>query len=198
MEELRFGATINPNGSLRKIHILEKHGYTIICKKQHMHKVFNATYLFTYDTVPKNITFCKGCSKKSKYKKQIKIYLSTIGKNIIKNDYNYDGDYEDMSELSSDEEYVDPKSDKVNVNVDINKPVWKPFSLFSNNICCYYCNKSVNGSFVLHDNHIFHSSHYVCFDNYKKLKDPFEKTEDSKIYKSFESKNLTFLQWNFT
>ena len=39
MENLMFGATLNPDGSLRKIHIVS-HGKKIICKKNHFIKNF--------------------------------------------------------------------------------------------------------------------------------------------------------------
>jgi len=205
MENLRYGATINPNGSLRKIHILEDFGRKISCKKMHLHKLFNATYVYSYDNVPQDVYFCRSCAKKSKFKKDImnnfQFKIPHKKRKIIS---------EDITSDSSDEEYVPSKQKrrlykKITVVEHVKKLV-KPFkspnkmssvgfaSIFGKP--CYYCNKIPTDGICIFESHVFHIYKYNCISKYKALNlQMFENPEDIKIYKYPKSKNLTLMEW---
>ena len=155
MEKLRFGATINPNGSLRKIHILENVGLKILCKKVHLHKIFNARYVYSYENVPCDVYFCKGCAKKSKFKKGLlNVFQFKSFKKRPRTTYK-----EEITSNSEDEEYIPPNKKrrkqymrnstvktspaKIPVRENEVKPNCVPNSLFDKP--CYYCNEKIKG-----------------------------------------------------
>lgn len=206
MKNLRYGATINPNGSLRKIHILEDFGRKISCKKMHLHKLFNATYVYSYDEIPRDVYFCRGCAKKSKFKRSI---MNNFQFKIPQKKRKITS--EDIMTDSSDDEYVPVKQKRrlYKKKITVIKPVQKltepiklPKKMSSGGFVsifgksCYYYNKIPTDGICIFESHIFHTYKYNCIFNYEKLnRQKFENPEDGKIYKYPKSKNLTFMEW---
>lgn len=197
MENLMFGATLNTDGSLRKIHIV-RHGKKIICKKNHFHQEFVAAKVYTFDTVPKTIVFCRGCAKKSKCIKSIlqhfKLTTNFYTKNKKKRIM-----YEDHKSNENDSGYI-PSPVRKRKRYQYNNshretkkapvPEEKKWDIYHEGRICYYCQKQMRTQFVIHGSNIFHNNCCLLFF----LNEEKQPSFDTSIYKHPESENLTFIQ----